>query len=192
MNGLTSEAHFLEGFNECVFAFDVEAHQHAHAFNPSDPLNEDSFNNAEFMEAKIRSLQDKVPAAQKGHCQFDSVNVSQRQSPPKQILQRPRPAQPPFQPPVSGNEHRPRSPPPHIPCTQNPPPNVFGRPGARAGADRQPPPPTGPQGPMKPIEMPPKSTDDSKHQFQSAIELLSGILLKFCSFLPIFPDLKLY
>jgi len=184
----TVSANFLEGPEECVFAFDISPpsdpyestpHPHDPSQGPYSADYDDSMSpleQAQLIQAQIDSLREaQVLALQKGgrRQQFDGVEIMKRTGPPKRDGRVPPP------PPPQGPIVNARGPPPPqtVPKpTQTsskptqppaPAPNVFGRPGARAG-DR---PYQRPQGPMRPVAMPPKpSTDNQKFQYQSPVE----------------------
>ena len=181
---------FLEGPDECVFAFDISPPSDPyesntqHPYDPSQgPYSADYEDNmspleqAQLIQAQIDSLREaQVLALQKGgrKQQFDGIEIMKRTGPPRRDGRIPPP------PPPQGPTVNARGPPPPsqvIPKpTQTtskptqpsaPVPNVFGRPGARAG-DR---PYQRPQGPMRPVAMPPKpSADGQKFHYQSPVE----------------------
>ena len=144
----------------------------------------------EFLQAQIDSLNEaQVLAVQKGaekKVKFDGVEIIRRTGPPRRDNNLPPPTPGPSvkapgsvptppsqsQPPPAPVQPQPQpqsnaKPPQPTTSPSNPAPNIYGRPGTRAGA--VPIPRT--QGPMRPINLPAKPTaDDSKHRYQASIE----------------------
>ena len=157
---------FLEGPNECVFSFDVQPPSPTNDSGPS--AYDDAIFEVQLLQTQIDSLREaQVLALEKGKkkVQFDGVEIMKQTGPP-------RPGAP-SNPHTSGPTVHARGPVPPRERPSNPiqqsnlPPNVFGIPAAQAG-DNQ---PHRPQGPMRPVTIPPKpSADDPKFQYQSAIE----------------------
>ena len=148
------EANFLENAEECVFQFDISS-------SPSitPPIDENSDDDVSFIQAQIQALQEQVFAMQKGRKQkFDGVEPPRRVGPPKQHTSQPSSS-------AKNEENRSRSPPPQSSNPPPPVPNVFGRPGARAGQTPSNPLPQRPQGPMKPVEIIPKPVEDPKFRY---------------------------
>lgn len=189
---------YLEGFDECVFQFDVSSPEQAScnlASCPDSP-RDDTDEQLAFLQAQLDSLREaNVFAVQKGgkKVQFDGVEIARRTGPPRRDGRLPPSPGPSVNvpPPTSSSTQPPPSKPapaptpapipmktilkPSQPSTSqsstsqpNPPvPNVFGRPGARAGALPIP----RSQGPMRPVNLPPKpAAEDAKYRYQSAIE----------------------
>jgi hypothetical protein len=168
---LATAVNFLEGPDECVFAIDINAEPPTNPATPSE--NDNALFEAQMLQIQIESLRDaQVLALEKGKrkFQFDGVEIMKRQGPPKPGA--------PLPPPPSGPTVHARGQPmsresapvsaPSKPYTATP--NVIGRPGTRAGADS----PQRPQGPMRPVNIPPKPTaDDPKFRYHSAIESCS-------------------
>jgi hypothetical protein len=149
-----AEANFLEGIDENVFSFEVNLKHDSPPLSPSASEQEERFQAivAQMEEWKAEALAIQPSRRQR----FDGVQPPRRTGPPRRDPQQ--------SPPVLKNDSR--APPPHMnPIDPPSAPNVFGRQGARAGA-----PPQRPQGPMKPVDLPPKPMDDSKHRYQAAIE----------------------
>ena len=145
-------ANFLETPNEFVFEFNLSPE---HPEQSPDELTEQYLIN----EAQQESLRDaNVYAAQRGKReQFDGVHV-----PPKTGF--PPRRNPPVPPAPQPNVHGQRAL-PQPAKARDVPPHLVGRAGAPAV------PPPRPQGPIKPIAMPPKPTaEESKRHYQSAIE----------------------
>ena len=147
----TVSTHFLEGPDECVFSFDTSD------FRRDDTTLEE----VQTLEAQIESLREQqVLALQKGGKrpqQFDGVEIPKKVGPPKRDP-------PPHQ--VPNIHSRPNA----NDRSQQPVPTssgANGKPGVRAGDQAL---PSRPQGPMRPIEMPPKHSDEPKQRYQAPIE----------------------
>jgi hypothetical protein len=176
--------HFLEGPEENVFAIEIGGPYSpppsciADSVSPSSipatswslpeanpssptPYDEAVFQ-AELIQAQIDSLNDaKALALEKGkRYKFDGIELMKRSGPPKPGAPIPAP---------SGPTVHARGP---LPARDNIPPlstspNVIGKPGTRAGDDR----PQRPQGPMRPVAIPPKpAADDPKFRSQCPLE----------------------
>ena len=172
------ETHFLEGIDECVFAVDVDGVDPATTSSPS--ARDDAAFEAQMIQLQIDSLREaQVMALEKGKkkMQFDGVELMKRTGPPRPGMPIPPPPSKPPPPPSGPNVFArgrspsnpnpvPKPPPPHQPPS-NQPSNVVGKPGTRAG-DRS---PQRPQGPMRPVDLPPKPVaDDPKYRYKSAVE----------------------
>jgi hypothetical protein len=163
----TVSTNFLEGPEECVFSIDIDP---VPAANPSGPTSYDeAIFEAQLLQTQIDSLREaQALALEKGKkkLQFDGVQIMKRTGPPK-------PNTPIPPPPFNGPTVHARGPVPtreRVPSSSQPaifPPNVNGKPGTRAG-DNQ---PQRPQGPMRPVTIPPKPTaEDPKFRYHSAVE----------------------
>lgn len=188
---------FLEGPDDYVFQVDVSPNPpEQHDPSPetascnvvtSPDTTMDTDQQIEFLQAQIESLQDaQVYATQKGvdkKVKFDGVEIMRRTGPPKRDNRLPPPPpQGPYvnasgsiptppaqsQPAPAPPRSQPQSQLPQSALSQpNPAPNVYGRPGTRAGAVPIP----RPQGPMRPVDLPSKPpTDDAKFRYQSSVE----------------------
>ena len=179
-NSNVVSTNFLEGPDECVFTFDVSPHVNDEATSRDpDPSPYDlddtpsPLEEAQLIQAQIDSLREaQVLALQKGgkKQQFDGVEIVKRTGPPRKDGRLPPPPPPP--PPQGPNVYA-RVPPipsqsiPKPNQTSAPAPNVTGKQGTRAGDH----PYQRPQGPIRPVAMPPKpSTDDQKFRYQSPVE----------------------
>ena len=144
---------FLETPDEFIFEFDVSPDEPGQS---PDELTEQYL----IYEAQQESLRDaNVYAAQRGRReQFDGVQVPQKIGfPPRR--------NPPAPPAPQPNVHGQRALSKPLPG-RDVPPHLVGKSGAPAV-----PPPPRPQGPIKPIAMPPKPTaEESKRHYHSAIE----------------------
>jgi hypothetical protein len=149
---------FLEGPEECVFSIDIDP--------PTEPEQQptpadDVDFEIQLLQTQINSLREaQVLAFEKGKkkLQFDGVEIMKRHGPPKPGSHIP-------PPPPSGSLESARD--PARSQANHPSPTVGGKPGTRAG-DR---PPTRPQGPMRPVTIPPKPVaEDPKFRYQSAVE----------------------
>ncbi|KAF9642806.1 hypothetical protein BDM02DRAFT_3192654 [Thelephora ganbajun] len=161
--------HFLEGPDECVFAFDIApTGEYGSSSTSSRDEDSDVLEQIQVMQAQIDSLRKvhEVHAVQKGkRAQFNGVELLKRTGPPRRNP--PTPALAPSQPPMI---HA-RVPPPQPSVNQNQPPqpptNVTGKLGARAGER----PFQHPQGPMRPVVMQLKPpAEDPKFHYQSPVE----------------------
>ena len=165
---------FLEGPDECVFAFDVSPppDPDVSTFPYSTPVQSGDdpspLEEAEIIQAQIDSLREaQVLALQKGgrRERFDGVEIMRRTGPPRKDGHVPPPPQVPTihargPPPVPHSIPKPTQ----VPTAT---PNAVGKPGARAGNPLY----QRTQGPMRPVAMPPKpSADEQKFRYQSPIE----------------------
>ena len=160
--------HFLEGPDEYIFSFDVSnAHEESSPISPEEAAVLEEIN---VMQARANSLREQrtlaLQKAGKRPQQFDGVEVPRRVGPPKRDgVRDPPPHQAPniYAPPNVRNRLQRSS------SSSSPPSNgANGKSGARAGD--VPLPPSRPQGPMRPIEMPPKPSDDHKLRYQAPVE----------------------
>jgi hypothetical protein len=171
------QAHFLEGPDENVFAIEIAGPYSPPSSyfadsasppslpdtnsSPYTPYDEAAFQ-AQLIQAQIDSLNDaKALALEKGKkWKFDGIELMKRSGPPKPGVSIPAASGPTIhaQGPLPARDN--------IPSSHNPP-NVTGKPGTRAGNDR----PQRPQGPMKPLTIPPKPTaEDPKFRSQCPLE----------------------
>jgi hypothetical protein len=175
------ETHFLEIPDDYIFDPEIDPVLDPVLDSTSDyvpPLamnyvedDEDGELEAQRIQAQIDELrQAQTFALEKGKkkMQFDGVEVMKRAGPPKPGSHLPPP--PPSIGPTVHAQNPPRAPPVSQPSSNQPvsiSPNITGKQGTRAG-DR---PPQRPQGPMRPVELPPKPTaDDPKFRYQAPIE----------------------
>ena len=149
-------AHFLETQDKCIFSIDISPQNDKHTNYPSRNEDAEALNQVHLLQAQINSLRDtQVLAFQKrGRMQFDGVKLPKRMG---------------LNPPRS-NKSLPQNSP-----SQNPPPNngfppslprptIHSHPRPRDCLPQQ------PQGLMKPIDMPPKPTNNPKFWYQLAIK----------------------
>jgi hypothetical protein len=164
----TIAANFLEGPDECIFQLDIDpvSEPPTSAYlTEDDPLYE-----AACIQAQIDALRGAhVLALEKGKkkLQFDGVQILKRTGPPKPGNPIPPPSPNPLPshgPTVYARPPHPRTQVPEYPSTATP--NVAGKPGTRAGDQLR-----RPQGPMRPVDIPPKpAASDPQYRYQSAIE----------------------
>ena len=168
--------HFLEGPEECIFTIDINTPSTANSSSPSYPASSagpSAYDNAvfqaELIQAQIDSLREaQVLALERGKkLQFDSVEIMKRAGPPKPGSLIPPPPSPP-KPNVFTRGPAPARDIAPVPNQQsNHSPNVIGKPGARAGNNQ----PQRPQGPMRPIAIPPKpAAEDPKYCYLCPLE----------------------
>ena len=170
----TVAAHFLESSDELLFQMDIDPVSSSSTFSTSH-AGPDEFDEYDQLQYQIDALREaQVLAYEKGKkkLQFAGVEIMQRVGPPKRDLVVPPPPSRPIGPTAHARDSsRPaRDPPPTSDPLQSTTtvPNVFGKPGARAG-DR--PSPQRPQGPMRPVNIQPKpAASDPQFRYQSAIE----------------------
>lgn len=142
------ETNFLEGISEGIFSIDV---------TPGPKSSSDSSDlddEIQLAQARLQSLMEaQAFALQKGKKErFDGVEVP------------PRPKRSYTPPPANGNAQRHSSrDKSSTPFTREPPPHQNAKPSIESSQQR-------PQGPMKPVFLPPKPTDDKKHHYQSPVE----------------------
>jgi len=143
---------FLEGPDECVFAFDIAPHVE----RPVSPDDSDGFDEVQVLQAQIDSLREaqEILAFQKGKKQkFDGVEIPARTGPPRRNVAIPPPPIPKPRDVTSQPAQKP----------SQPLPSTTGKPGARAGER--------PQGPMRPVTFPTKPpADDPKYRYKTAVE----------------------
>lgn len=143
------QTNFIETSDDFIFSVDYSSTTNDRDVSPSDDCDASSQELIQTLQAQIRSIRDSQAFnAQREKKTFDGVDVSNKQGPPRR--------------------NSPSPPQPSRPQDSGARPNVYGRPGARPGVDKQP--PSRPQGPMKPVEIHPKSSDDAKHRYRSPIE----------------------
>ena len=165
-------ANFLESPDECVFSFDASP---TYSGNENPTYDEQ----LQIMQAQIHSLLDAQALAVQGKRErFDGVEIPRRTGPPNHQRRLPQPQnsqQPNSQP--SSSQQQPPQPNIHARGARagNPPQNPREQPRDRSANDqyRDNPPHIlqRSQGPMKPINMPPKpAPEEPKYKYQSAIE----------------------
>ena len=149
----TFATNFLEGPDECVFAFDIAPHVE----QPTLPNEPDNFEEVQVLQAQIESLREAQILAIQKKLKFDGVEIPARTGPPRRNAAIPPPPVP-----------KPRDVTPQpIQKPSQPLSSTTGKPGARAG-DR---PHQRSQGPMHPVTFPTKPpADDPKYRYKTAVE----------------------
>ena len=163
--------HFLEGPEECIFTVDIKTPSTANSSSPLYPASsagpstyDDAVFQAELIQAQINSLREAqvLTLEREKKLQFDGIKIMKRTGPPKPGSPIPAPPSPP-KPNVFARGPTPTHDVALIPNQQsNHSPNVIGKPRAQAGNNQL----QRPQGPMRPITIPPKHTaEDPKYHY---------------------------
>ena len=161
---------FPEALAPSVFSFGVLTVSGDEDSSPISPEEAAVLEEINVMQARVDSLHEQralaLQKAGKRPQQFDGVEVPRKVGPPKRDRAR---DPPPHQAPniharLNARDHSQQ---PSSSSSSSPSDSANSKPGARAG-DVHPPP--RPQGPMRPIKMPPKPSDDHKLRYQAPVE----------------------